>query len=299
MLKIKCVCGKFKVNFIYDNNLKYLDKISKNETIKHLSDKDSNEGFLGLDLGLKNMVTGVTYNCEENKSFIIRGTELKQVIRQTNFKLAHLQSQAVLCVNAEITKVSKKDGLIKLYKNSKLMNSLWKYYNDFSENYMHNISRMIIDFCLENCIRKIVVGKNDGWKQESVMSSETNKIFCSIRHAVLIDYLKYKCKDAGIELVVTEESYTSKCDHLVAESMEHHEKYLGKRLKRGLFISSYNNKKINADCNGAIGMLRKENIIRDADCVSLLDRGDIVAPVVVNARGFCLPKQAVRKDFID
>ena len=81
--------------------------------------------------------------------------------------------------------------------------------------------------------------------------------------------------------------------------MEHHEKYLGKRPKRGLFISSYKKKKINADCNGAIGMLRKENIIQDADCVSLLDRGDIVAPVVVNVRGFCLPKHAVRKDFID
>ena len=76
-------------------------------------------------------------------------------------------------------------------------------------------------------------------------------------------------------------------------------KYLGKRPKRGLFVSSYKKKKINADCNDKIGMLRKENIIRDADCVSLLDRGDIVAPVVVNARGFCLPKQAVRKDFID
>jgi hypothetical protein len=49
--------GKFKVNFIYDNNLKYLDKISKNEEIKRLTDKDTNEGFLGLDLGLKNLVT--------------------------------------------------------------------------------------------------------------------------------------------------------------------------------------------------------------------------------------------------
>lgn len=295
MLKIKYEYGNFKVSFIYDNNLKYLDKIKNNERIKRLSEKDANNGCLGIDLGMKNLVTGVTYNCSHEQSFIIRGTELKQVIRQTNHKIAHLHSKAILCVNAEITKKSKKDGLIKIYKNSSAMNSLWKYYNDFSETYMHTISNMIIDFCLENHIGTVVIGQNEGWKQNSDMTKENNKIFCSIRHAVLINYLKYKCKDAGIKLITTEESYTSKCDHLVAESMEHHEKYLGKRPKRGLFVSSYNKKKINADCNGAIGMLRKQNIIQDADCVSLLDRGDIVSPVVVNVRGFNSPKRLVRK----
>ena len=94
--------------------------------------------------------------------------------------------------------------------------------------------------------------------------------------------------------MTTEESYTSKCDHLAGESMEHHEKYLGKRLYRGLFVSSKKGR-MNADCNGAIGMLRKANIIRDADIVSLLDRGDIVSPVVVNVKGFKHPKQTVRK----
>lgn len=295
MLKIKYVYGRFKVSFIYDNNLKYLDKIKNNEKIKRLSEKDANNGYLGIDLGMKNLVTAVTYNCSHEQSFIIRGTELKQVIRQTIHKIAYLQSQAILCANAEITKKSKKDGLIKLYKNSSAMNSLWKYYNDFSETYMHTISNMIIDFCLENHISTIVIGQNEGWKQNSEMGKKNNKIFCSIRHAVLINYLKYKCKDAGITLITTEESYTSKCDHLVAESMEYHEKYLGKRLKRGLFISSYKKKIINSDCNGAIGMLRKQNIIQDADCVGLLDRGDIVSPVVVNVRGFNSSKREVRK----
>ena len=295
MLKIKYAYGKLKLSFIYDNNLKYLDKVKNNEPIKRLSEKDANDGCLGIDLGMKNLVTGVTYNCSHDQSFIIRGTELKQVIRQTNKKLALLISMAILCVNAEITKMSKKDGLIKLSSYSSAMNNLLKYYNDFSETYMHVISNMIIDFCLLNHIGTVVIGHNEGWKQNSDLTRENNKIFCSIRHSVLINYLKYKCKDAGIRLVVTEESYTSKCDHLVAESMEHHDKYLGRRPKRGMFISSYNKRKINADCNGAIGMLRKANIIRDADIVSLLDRGDIVSPVVVNVKGFKRPKQTVRK----
>lgn len=38
--------------------------------------------------------------------------------------------------------------------------------------------------------------------------------------------------------------------------MKHHEKYLGKRVHRGLFKSS-TGKIINADVNGAIGIMRK------------------------------------------
>lgn len=77
-----------------------------------------------------------------------------------------------------------------------------------------------------------------------------------------------------------EESYTSKCDHLVAEEMCHHEKYMGKRVKRGMFKSSCG-KKLNADINGAIGMLRKANAFSDAGLASLRDRGDVVSPLVL------------------
>ena len=62
---------------------------------------------------------------------------------------------------------------------------------------------------------------------------------------------------------MTEDSvalHTSKCDHLALETMEHHEQYLGKRTKRGLFKSS-TGKLMNADCNGAVGILRKANVI--------------------------------------
>ena len=39
----------------------------------------------------------------------------------------------------------------------------------------------------------------------------------------------------GIKLIITEESYTSKCDNLALEKIEKHKTYLGKRIKRGLF----------------------------------------------------------------
>jgi hypothetical protein len=45
--------------------------------------------------------------------------------------------------------------------------------------------------------------------------------------------------------------------------LQKQENYLGKRIKRGLFKSS-TNKLVNADINGAVGMLRKGNAISDA-----------------------------------
>lgn len=80
-----------------------------------------------------------------------------------------------------------------------------------------------------------------------------------------------------MQVILVEESYTSKVDHLALESMEYHDVYLGKRVNRGLFKSS-NNKLLNADVNGAIGILRKGNAISEAQLMDLRNRGDVVAP---------------------
>lgn len=66
-------------------------------------------------------------------------------------------------------------------------------------------------------------------------------------------------------------------DHLAFESLEHHEEYSGKRIKRGLFKSSIG-KLLNADINGSIGILRKGKAITDEQLLLLRDRGDVVSP---------------------
>jgi len=162
-------------------------------------------------------------------------------------------------------------------------------YNNYKFNYIHNVSSMIKDYCLNNNIGKVVIGHNEFWKNESNMGKENNRIFCSIPHSEFIFKLKYKLEEVGIEFIEVEESYTSKCDHLANETMEHHSSYLGKRTKRGLFKSS-TGKLLNADCNGAVGILRKANVIQNTDLVSLLDRGDVVSPCVLNVRGFKNPQ---------
>jgi transposase len=82
----------------------------------------------------------------------------------------------------------------------------------------------------------------------------------------------------GIEVIETEESYTSKTDHLALEEMKHHDKYLGKRIKRGLFKTS-KNVLLNADVNGSMGIMRK---VIGNDFIIKLNIGCVTQPIKVN-----------------
>ena len=97
------------------------------------------------------------------------------------------------------------------------------------------------------------------------MDKKTNQKFVEIPYAQFKKMLEYKCELYGINLILTEESYTSKCSFIDNESMRYHKKYLGYRKYRGLFISQ-NKTKINADINGSYNIMRKKfniNYIKD------------------------------------
>ena len=101
--------------------------------------------------------------------------------------------------------------------------------------------------------------------------------------------LAYKCKRLGINFVLQEEAYTSKCDALAFESIEKHESYKGSRIKRGLFKSSVG-KLINADINGALNILRKFlNSSKGTGEFSVLQKiigsGLVVRPVRITGNG--------------
>ena len=68
--------------------------------------------------------------------------------------------------------------------------------------------------------------------------------------------LTYKAQLAGIRMIFQEETHPSKCSFLDLESIEHHKKNLGRRVKRGLFKAS-TGQKIHADLNGSYNIIRK------------------------------------------
>ena len=122
--------------------------------------------------------------------------------------------------------------------------------------------------------RTVIGSKNPHWKQEVNLGKRTNQAFVNIPHTRFIDQLRYKAALVGITVVVTEESYTSKCSFLDNEAITKHETYMGKRKHRGLFVAS-DGRQINADINGAANILRKVFPNAFADGI----QGVVVRPV--------------------
>ena len=240
--------NKIKINIIYEDR----------EVIKNQYDLNS---AIGIDLGINNLCA-ITSN-DKSFSYIINGRPLKSINQFYNKRLAELKSQLEKCNNK---------------KSSKAIQKLNQKRNNKIKHYLNCCSKQLINLCIENKVEKIIIGHNKGWKQEVNIGKKNNQNFVQIPFNMLINQIQYKSqKYTDLTVEIVEESYTSKIDHLALEKLEHQENYLGKRIKRGLFKSS-TNKLINADINGAIGILRKGNAISDAQLISLRNRGDVVSP---------------------
>lgn len=140
--------------------------------------------------------------------------------------------------------------------SSRQLNALTDNRNLRLRTELHRCSRMIVETLVEHGIATLIIGKNQGWKQRVNLGKRTNQTFVSIPHAQFIDMLIYKATLVGIKVIVSEESYTSKCSFLDLETIGKHDIYAGRRIKRGLFRSA-NGRLINADVNGSYNILRK------------------------------------------
>ena len=80
----------------------------------------------------------------------------------------------------------------------------------------------------------IVIGYNINWKTKVNMGHKNNRIFYQIPYKKLINKLEYALR-GHTNVVLTNESYTSKCDALAKEKVMKHDVYKGRRDKRGLF----------------------------------------------------------------
>lgn len=218
------------------------------------------DNFLSIDLGLNNLCT-CTNNVNQ-KFFIVNGKVVKSFNQWFNKTKAKWMSF-----------VGDK-GISKRLKRLICYRNLW--INDK----IHKISRFIIDFCKKNdIIGTITIGLNKNWKQNINLGNKNNQKFVEIPFSSLIDKISYKAKLVGIDVKITEESYTSKVDHLAFETLEKHDIYLGKRKKRGLFQSSVN-QLINADINGSIGIVRK--VFGDSAVQQIIGSGLAFNPIRVN-----------------
>jgi len=159
------------------------------------------------------------------------------------------------------------------------------------ENYFHHVSKLIVANCVKYGIGTIIIGKNDGWKCEMNLGKKTNQNFQYVPFWNLMQKIRYKAELAGLEVVFTEEAYTSQASFLDRDPLPKYEKgvshvFSGKRIGRGRYRSA-DGRVINADVNGSANIGRK--VIRDEDVILQLDRSVAATPVRVNPlKVFCV-----------
>ena len=206
---------------------------------------DKKNRYAAIDIGVDNLMT-VSSNV--TNPIIINGKPLKSINEFYNKELARVKSEIMKCQGK--------------YTSSKIQN-LYKRRKYKIEDYMHKSSRMLVNHLVSNNIDTLIIGENKGWKQDINIGTKNNRIFVSIPFDILKQFLKYKCETEGIEVVFTEESYTSKASFLDKDKIPKYSKkfkgkrvFSGRRTKRGLYKTK-DGVIVNADLNGASNIMKK------------------------------------------
>jgi putative transposase len=119
--------------------------------------------------------------------------------------------------------------------------------------YLHTASKRIVALLVAEGIGTLVIGKNPCWKQEAEMRKKDKQHF--------VDMLCYKARLVGIQVILLEESYTSKASFLDGDAIptygegEQEPRFSGRRVKRGLYQAS-GKRFLNSDVNGSYNILR-------------------------------------------
>ena len=225
MIKIICVKDKITMNIIYEREGQKLTQ--------------DNTNICAIDLGLNNVVA--LTNKDNSNTLLVSGKEAKCKNKYILDKIKYLQQ-----INMKMLKDLKK------YKNTKQIKRLYEYRNNYMKTYMHKVSKMVIKYAIENKCNKIVLGDLKGIKE----AMDYNKDFVQLPLQILVNMIEYKAKLRGIEVIKISECYTSGVSALDNESITKENYNPKRRICRGLFITNIG-KKINADINGSLNILRK------------------------------------------
>jgi putative transposase len=199
-----------------------------------------------IDLGV-NTLAAVTSTKQGFQPLLINGRPLKSVNQHYNKQRARHQrhlAKAKRFTSGQLDRITT--------KRNRRINA-----------YLHTASRRIITLLVQEGIGTLVVGKNPYWKQEVELGRKNNQEFVQIPHARFFDLLTYKAKLVGIQVVLQEESYTSKASFLDGDPIPTYDpkraekpRFSGKRETRGLYRAS-DGRRIHADVHGSYNILRK------------------------------------------
>ena len=244
--ELNCKCFR-----IYEKHDKLVCELIYEKDITKVEKTDK---VASIDLGLENLFT-IAFNYNK-KGISIKGTKLKAVNQYFNKLKASLQS---ILPHKQYT--------------SKFINQLMYKREEQLRNYIGYYTNQLIEILKKEKISKLIVGYNKNWKQNINIGKANNQNFVNIPFRKILDILRYKLEENGIECKEQEESYTSKSSYLDNDNIPTYHKgnlqttiFSGKRITRNLYQSKQG-KIINADLNGALNILKKsgEKLIEELD----------------------------------
>ena len=240
----KCDC--YVIEVIYEEKAE--SAVDGFPGIKQLSQTEQfltpTQKIAAIDLGVDTLMA-VTSNQPDFTPLLINGRPLKSLNQFYNQRRAKLQS------------------LLKgTRKSSQRIRRLTRCRNQKIDNYLHRASRYLVNLLVSQQIPTLVIGKNEGWKQECQLGKVNNQKFVTIPHSRLIDMITYKCQLVGIKVIIQEESYTSASNFFNLDPIpvygQINEKpvFSGKRIKRGLYRTD-EGFLCQSDVMGSYNILRK------------------------------------------
>ena len=254
--------AEFKAEFVYSSEYqKEREKVNEKA-----------EGYMSIDLGVNNLMACTLFSNSDARQFLIDGKRIKAINHYYKKTKARLQG--------EYAKNKSIKGM-----DTKRFRGLSKSRLNKIDDYFNRCVDMVIRTCLDNGVRTVVIGYNEGQKQNISIGHVNNQTFVSIPHHKLRQKLRYKCELSGIECVFQEESYTSKASCLDLDAIPVYGEdgadkveFSGKRHPRGLYKSK-SGMVINSDINGSVNILRKYLLKRNGkDISSDLLRGLVNGP---------------------
>ena len=177
--------------------------------------------------------------------------------------------QIIAMINGCSKRAASLTGKQTVFKNikhaisSNRLNAIYRKSNNFKKDIAHKFAKMLIEYCIQYNIDTIVFGYTPDWKDNPDMGKENNRLFKEMPHKKLVDILSYLCEWNGINLILQEESYTSKASFpdrdpipVYIKGADVHYTFSGARTNRDTYRTS-DGTEINADFNGAANIMRK------------------------------------------
>jgi putative transposase len=183
-----------EIELVYRNGL-YLAIKYKDEDIQHLIQSNNSAA---IDLGEIHSITSIDNN---GNAIIITGRKLRSIKRLRDKEQAKLRSKMSKCI--------KYSNQYKKY-NRALWNLKYKSERQILDC-VHKISKLYLDYCLENSIKTVYYGNLDSCTRYT--SERTGKFIGQKlnewNYGELILQLHNKLERYGIELIKISEAYTS------------------------------------------------------------------------------------------